>query len=256
VKWDPNQYARYADERGRPFIELVGRIRAEQPSRVIDLGCGPGNLTALLSARWPGAIVEGIDSSPEMIAEASRIAMPSLTFRIEDIARWRVPADAGVVVSNAALQWVPGHRDLVRRWAAELVGDAWIGFQVPSNFGAPSHTLMRELAGSARWKPQLGHLLRHHDSVAPVDAYAALLLEAGLAADVWETNYVHVLPGEDPVLEWVRGTGLRPILAALSPGEAEEFERAYREELRTAYPRREYGTLFPFQRIFAVGHRA
>jgi trans-aconitate 2-methyltransferase len=256
VKWDPNLYARYADERGRPFIELAGRVRAEKPRRVVDLGCGPGNLTALLAARWPDAIVEGVDSSAEMITAANRVATGNLTFRIDDIAGWHVPADADVVVSNAALQWVPGHRDLVRRWAAELPTDGWLGFQVPSNFHAPSHALMRALAESPRWEPLVGHVLRHHDSVASLDVYATLLLEAGLSADVWETNYVHVLPGEDPVLEWVRGTGLRPILAALSPADAAEFEAEYRAELRIAYPAHEYGTLFPFQRIFAVGHRS
>ena len=167
-----------------------------------------------------------------------------------------MPTDADVVVSNAALQWVPGHRDLVRRWAGELPEDGWLGFQVPNNFGAPSHTLMRSLATSRRWAPLVGDVLRHHDAVATLDVYATLLLEAGLAIDVWETDYVHVLAGPDPVLEWVRGTGLRPILAALSPDDAAEFEAEYRQELRAAYPAHEYGTLFPFRRIFAVGHRS
>ncbi len=256
MKWDPTQYARYADERGRPFIELVARIRAEQPRRVVDLGCGPGNLTALLADRWPDAEIEGVDSSPEMIATAERLAARHLSFRVGDIAGWTVPADADVIVSNAALQWVPGHRDLVRRWAADMPEGGWIGFQVPSNFGAPSHAIMRSLAASRRWEPLVGQVLRHHDSVASVDVYASLLLEAGLTADVWETTFVHVLSGPDPVLEWVRGTGLRPILAALSPDDAAAFEDEYRTELRAAYPEHAYGTLFPFQRIFAVGHRS
>jgi trans-aconitate 2-methyltransferase len=256
MKWDPHQYGRYADERGRPFNDLVSRIRADHPRRVADLGCGPGNLTALLAARWPGAIVEGIDSSPEMIGQAQSYASRNLTFRVGDIGRWDAPPDADVIVSNAALQWVPDHRDLVRRWAAQLPPGGWLGFQVPSNFSAPSHTLMRSLAASARWAPLVGHVLRHHDAVATVDGYATLLLEAGLVVDAWETDYVHVLPGSDPVLEWVRGTGLRPIVAALSSEDAADFEDEYRKELRAAYPAHDYGTLFPFQRIFAVGHRS
>ncbi len=253
MKWDPQKYAQYADERGRPFVELVARIRADRPRRVVDLGCGPGNLTALLAERWPDAIVEGIDSSPEMISTAQQRVTGNLTFRVDDIAGWTPSPDTDVIVSNAALQWVPGHRDLVRNWVSALPANAWIGFQVPSNFGAPSHALMRSLAESARWAPLVGHVLRHHDSVDSVSSYATLLLEAGLDADVWETDYVHVLPGPDPVLEWVRGTGLRPILAALSPEDGAEFEAEYRDLLRSAYPSHDYGTLFPFRRIFSVG---
>jgi trans-aconitate 2-methyltransferase len=255
MKWDPNQYARYATERGRPFVELVARIDAETPRRIVDLGCGPGNLTALLPERWPGATIEGIDASPEMIASAQEFTTADLSFRVADIGQWQAPPDTDVIVSNAALQWVPDHRDLVRRWAGELPPGGWLGFQVPDNFQAPSHRLMRDLATSDRWSPLVGATLRHHDAVAPLDFYATLLLEAGLVVDAWETAYVHVLAGLDPVLEWVRGTGLRPVLAALSPGDGARFEAEYAAELRDAYPAHDYGTLFEFRRIFAIGHR-
>lgn len=256
MRWDPVQYTRYAGERGRPFLDLVGRIEAASPRRVIDLGCGPGTLTALLAQRWPGAAVEGLDSSPEMIAEAAPLATASLSFRVADVLAWTMPADTDVLVSNAVLQWVPGHRELLRRWAGELPAGGWLAVQVPGNFSSPSHVLMRELAASPRWAAALDRVLRHHDAVGSPADYATLLLEAGLVADVWETTYLHVLRGADPVLEWVRGTGLRPVLAALSDAEGADFEAEYRAALRVAYPATPQGTLFPFRRIFAVGHRA
>ncbi|MDP9118343.1 MAG: trans-aconitate 2-methyltransferase [Actinomycetota bacterium] len=255
MRWDPSQYARFGDERGRPFMDLVARIDHRGPRRVIDLGCGPANLTALLAQRWPDALVEGIDSSPEMIERASSLATPRLSFRLADVAGWQLTPDIDVVVSNATLQWVPTHLDLLGRWAAELAPGAWLAFQVPGNFEAPSHTLMRELATSARWRTALGDVLRHHDSVRTPETYARLLLDAGLLVDVWETSYLHQLTGEDPVLEWVRGTGLRPVLSALSAQDGAEFEHTYAHLLREAYPSSAHGTLFEFRRIFAVANR-
>jgi trans-aconitate 2-methyltransferase len=255
MRWDPAQYGKYATERGRPFVDLVTRIGASAPRRVVDIGCGPGTLTALLAERWPSAHVDGIDSSSEMIEQAAALATDRLTFRVGDAAAWRPGDDTDVVVSNATLQWVPGHRDLVADWARQLPADGWLAFQVPGNFGAPSHALMRSLAETPRWRDQLGDVLRHHDSVAEPTEYAQLLLELGLDVDAWETTYVHRLDGADPVLEWVRGTGLRPVLQALSPDDASEFEDEYAAALRTAYPRTAHGTLFPFRRIFVVAHR-
>ena len=254
MRWDPAQYGKYATERGRPFVDLVGQIEATDPRRVVDVGCGPGNLTALLAERWPAATVEGIDTSPEMIDQASSLATDRLTFRVEDAAAWQ-PADADVIVSNATLQWVPNHERLVVDWARQLPDGGWLAFQVPGNFGSPSHTLMRQLAESPRWRDQVGDVLRHHDSVLEPTEYAQLLLDAGLGVDAWETTYVHRLPGDDPVLEWVRGTGLRPVLQALSRDDADEFECEYVAALRAAYARTQHGTLFPFRRIFVVAHR-
>ncbi|MCW2497100.1 trans-aconitate 2-methyltransferase [Jatrophihabitans sp.] len=255
MRWDPAQYNRYADERGRPFLDLLGRVGAQHPRRVVDVGCGPGTLTALLPPRWPAAVVEGLDSSPEMIASAEALSGPRLSFRVADAASWEVPADTDVIVSNALLQWVPGHLDLLRAWATMLPADGWLAAQVPGNFESPSHVLMRELASSPRWAAALEGVLRHQN-VADPQTYAALLLDAGLVADVWDTTYLHVLHGPDPVLEWLRGTGLRPVLAALSPADGAEFEQAFAAELRQAYPATEHGTLLPFRRIFLVGHRA
>lgn len=262
MRWDPAQYARFADERRRPFVDLLARIGHASPRRVVDLGCGPGNLTALLAERWPRAAVEGLDSSPDMIARAASV--DGVAFRVEDVATWTMPPDADVVISNAALQWVPRHRYLVRRWAQSLRPGGWLAFQVPGNFGAPSHTLMHSLANSPRWAPLVGDVLRHHEDVGSPADYAGPLLDAGLAVDVWETTYLHVLAGTDPVLDWMRGTGLRPILAALAGKAAPDpdeprpavdvFEGEYSTALRAAYPATEHGTLFPFRRIFAVAH--
>jgi trans-aconitate 2-methyltransferase len=252
MHWDVSQYARYADERGRPFLDLVTRIGALAPRRVVDLGCGPGNLTALLASRWPTAKVEGVDSSVEMIARAAPVA--GATFRTSSIEQWQPDADVDVVVSNAALQWVPGHAELLRQWLAALPSGAWLAWQVPGNFGSPSHRLMRSVASSDRWAPLLGDVLRHDEVLEPT-AYAALLQRAGWSADVWETTYLHILTGPDPVLEWVRGTGLRPVLAALSGTDAAEFETEYAAQLRSAYPSGPAGTIFGFRRVFAVGHK-
>jgi trans-aconitate 2-methyltransferase len=254
VHWDPQQYGRYADERGRPFLDLVDRVTADAPRLVVDVGCGPGTLTAMLVQRWPSARVEGLDSSRHMIEAAAPLSSPQLSFRVADAATWEPAADTDVIVSNATLQWVPDHRAVVRRWAAALAPTGWLAFQVPGNFDSPSHTLMRSLAESARWRDALAGVLRH-DAVGTPEAYAELLLGAGLRADVWETTYLHLLTGDDPVLEWVRGTGLRPVLAALPAADHAAFETEYAAELRRAYPRTEHGTLFAFRRIFAVGQR-
>ncbi|TLM87750.1 trans-aconitate 2-methyltransferase [Pseudarthrobacter sp. NamE5] len=257
MKWDPAQYVQFGDHRDRPFFDLTGRIHADRPVQVVDLGCGPGNLTATLAERWPGAEVVGVDSSQEMLAKAAHLAEgnPSLRFELADIAGWKPSAETDVVVSNAALQWVPGHQDMMRSWLQDLRPGAWFALQVPGNFNAPSHALMRDLAASQRWAPKLGQVLRGGESVGEPADYLHILLDAGYAADAWETTYQQVLPGRDAVLEWVRGTALRPVLAVLTAEEGEEFEAAYAAALREAYPRTGHGAVFPFRRTFAVGRK-
>jgi trans-aconitate 2-methyltransferase len=257
VKWDPLKYVQFGDYRDRPFFDLTGRIHADQPGEVVDLGCGPGNLTATLAQRWPTAKIVGLDSSAEMLAKAAGQASvhPGLSFSLADIAGWTPAPETDVVVTNAALQWVRGHRDMLPRWLAALKPGAWFGMQVPGNFNAPSHVLMRELAGSARWAPRLDGVLRGGESVGEPADYLRIMLDAGCTADAWETTYQQVLRGPDPVLEWVRGTALRPVLSVLSDEDGKAFESEYAASLRAAYPETPHGTVFPFRRIFAVAQK-
>jgi trans-aconitate 2-methyltransferase len=253
VRWDPGQYSRFAAERDRPFFDLTSRIDAVAPRHVVDIGCGQGHLTATLAQRWPHAIVEGFDSSPEMIADAA--GLTGVAFAVADAADWQPPHDIDVIVSNAALQWIPHHQQLIAQWSSALPSGGWVAVQMPGNFNSPSHALMRRLAGEKQWAAKLQGVLRDTDPVGTPESYAKVLLDAGLDADAWETTYVHVLAGDDPVLEWIRGTGLRPVLAALSRDDAEEFATQLAGELRGAYPQGPHGTLLPFRRVFAVGHR-
>jgi trans-aconitate 2-methyltransferase len=255
--WDPAQYWVFADERSRPFFELVGRVGAQAPTHVVDLGCGHGELTATLARRWPGAAITGLDSSTEMINAARKLAAghpARLEFAVGDIAGWVPDGPVDVIVSNAALQWVPEHRELLPRWTRALTPGGWLAFQVPGNADAPSHALLRELCTSPRWRDRLADVLRWH----PVDdpaGYLALLTAHGCRVDAWETTYAQVLQGEDAVLEWVKGTALRPVLAALGGAgtpETARFLTEYAALLREAYPPGPHGTLFPFRRIFVV----
>lgn len=257
MRWNPDKYVQFGDYRDRPFFDLTGRVHAERPARVVDLGCGPGNLTATLAERWPHADVAGVDSSTDMLAKARRLAAdyPNLRFEQGDIAGWKPPADTDVVVCNAALQWVPGHQSMIREWLEALRPGAWFAMQVPGNFNAPSHALLRELAASGKWEDKLGGVLRGAESVGEPAEYLEILLDAGCTADAWETTYEQVLPGADPVLEWVRGTALRPVLSVLPGGEGAVFEAEYAAALRSAYPAGRHGTVYPFRRIFAVGQK-
>ncbi|HEV7168101.1 MAG TPA: trans-aconitate 2-methyltransferase [Micrococcaceae bacterium] len=258
MEWDPAKYGEFGDYRNRPFFDLTSRVLAEAPRRVVDLGCGPGNLTATLAHRWPDAQVVGLDSSPQMIETARNLsgAPDNLSFALADIAGWRPEPGTDVVVSNAALQWVPGHQQLMSSWLDALEPGAWLAVQVPGNFGSPSHTLMRRLAESRRWRDRLGGVLRHDDAVAEPGDYLRLLLGAGCAADAWETTYLQVLQGKQPVLDWARGTGLRPLLAALDAADGREFEAEYASQLSEAYPAGRHGTVYPFRRLFCVGRKA
>ena len=256
VRWDPRQYERYNDERHRPFFELVARVPVESPSYVVDLGCGPGPLTRSLLDRWPDAQILGVDSSPDMIDAAREHAVAGrLSFAVGDIAGWKPDRAIDVLVANAALHWVPGHVDLIAQFADWLAPGGAIAFQVPDNFGEPSHTLLAELRQSPKWRDKLAAGADRSASVERPAKYLDALITARLQADVWQTSYLHILHGEDPVLEWVKGTALRPVLTALPPDDQAEFVAEYAEALRAAYPATRYGTVFPFRRTFAVGRK-
>jgi trans-aconitate 2-methyltransferase len=253
--WDAAQYLRYGDERARPFLDLIARVGAVAPSSVVDLGCGPGNLTALLAQRWPGADVSGVDNSPEMI-EAARAAAPGLRFEIGDVRDWRPERAPDVITCNAVLQWVPVHHDLVAGWADALAPGGWLAFQLPGNFSSPTYNHVAELAASPRWRALLKDAELNRQAGEPGD-YVRLLARPGFQVDAWETTYQHVLsPRQDAVLEWTKGTMLRPVLAVLDEEQAADFLAEYGERLRTAYPAESFGTVFPFRRVFAVVHRA
>jgi trans-aconitate 2-methyltransferase len=253
--WDPEVYGRYADHRSRPFHELVRRVRAEAPRSVVDLGCGDGSLTATLAERWPSAAVLGLDSSESMLAGAP--AGPRLRFAVGRIEEWVPDGPVDVLVSNAALQWVPSQLDLLPRLVGTLAPGGWLAVQVPGNWAEPTHTLLAGLRESPRWRSRLADAGRGPEQAPPDPAgYVRLLAGLGCAVDAWETTYAQVLTGPDPVLGWARGTALRPVLAALSAADAAEFEAEYGVLLREAYPARPYGTVLPFRRIFAVAQVA
>jgi trans-aconitate 2-methyltransferase len=251
--WDPAVYRRFGAERSRPFFDLTGRIRAERPRAVVDLGCGPGELTLTLAERWPEARVTGIDSSTEMIDKAVAHGGPAW-FQHGDVRDWKPGPDVDVLITNATLQWVDGHRDLLARWATELPPGAWLAMQVPGNFDAPSHRLLRATAADY----QVAHVTRE----APVDeptGYAELLLGAGATVDAWETTYTHLLEAagdEHPVLRWMEGTALRPVKAALDENAWRGFRADLGRELAAAYPVAHGHVAFPFRRIFVVARTA
>ncbi|MFQ1003432.1 trans-aconitate 2-methyltransferase [Modestobacter sp. SSW1-42] len=258
--WDPTTYLRFADERARPFGDLLARVGASAPDVVVDLGCGDGSATATLAQRWPGAQVSGVDSSPSMLAAAAALAVPGrLDFSAGDVRDWRPAGPVDVLVSNAVLHWLPGHAGLLTRWAGDLAPGGWLAVQVPGNQTAPTHALLAGLVRAPRWAARLApgeDVALAADAVLDPVGYLDVLTGAGLVADSWETTYLHVLRGSDPVLRWVSGTVLRPVLARLSPGDADEFTTEYADALRAAYPVRPDGTtVLPFRRVFAVGHR-
>lgn len=250
--WDPTRYLTYAEERGRPFVDLVARIGAGSPRTVVDLGCGPGHLTPLLTERWPAARVSGLDSSPEMVARA-RADVPDIDFDVADLRDWHPTAPVDVLVSNATLQWVPGHLDLLPGLLDAVAPDGWFAFQVPGNFDEPSHELRRELAAEAAYVMYTAGVAAPaaHD---PADYFEALSRE-GVGVEVWETTYTHVLSGPDPVFTWISGTGARPTLQALPDDLRARFEAELKLRLAAAYPARADGTvLLAFRRVFAVAH--
>lgn len=261
--WDPTTYAQFAGQRGRPFADLVAQVHTDTPALVVDLGCGDGPLTLGLADVWPDARIVGVDSSEDMLASArEQDVRGRVEWVLADLRDWD-PAALGqapdVILTNATLQWVPGHLELFDRWVAALAAGGWFALQVPGNFDAPSHRLMREVAGRHPRAEELAAAL-DRPYVGEPATYLRYLARLGCTVDAWETTYLHVLPdegsGENPVLRWVRGTGLRPVLDLLV-GEEERaaFLEPYEAALDEAYPRGPEGVVFPFRRVFAVAHR-
>ena len=254
--WNAEQYLRFGEERTRPCRDLAARIAQDNPARVMDVGCGPGNSTQVLLERWPTAQIEGLDSSAEMI-EAARAALPQVRWTVGDIAAWAAGAEGGetwdVVFSNAALQWVEHHAVVIPRLLARVSRGGTLAIQVPANLDAPAHTLMRELAASPVWRGKFGHAVREWHT-HPIGLYYDALAPHADRLDLWETEYHHVMPDAAAIVEWYKGTGLRPFLDALSSdAEREGFAAAYLDRIRAAYPAQADGrVLFPFRRLFVI----
>jgi len=253
--WDTDQYERFRGERSRPFFDLLSRIPDQSYRSIVDLGCGTGDLTAALADHWPEAGVTGVDLSEEMLAPARpRAEAGRLEFLEGDLASWRPASPADLIVSNAAIQWVQDHDAVLRHLTSYLGPKGVLAVQMPANFESPSHVELKKLSSSKRWAAKLKKRLRH-DVVQPLDYYVGLGWALGLKVDAWETVYQHVLPGKDAVLEWMKGTALRPVMAALESADLEEFLAAYGKKLRAAYPETPSGTQFPFRRIFFVARK-
>ena len=260
TRWDPGQYHRFTDHRLRPALDLLARVPVAGPSLVCDLGCGSGNVTRVIAERFTAARVAGIDTSSEMLAKAA--GTPGRIEWIQaDVAEWEPERPPELIYSNAALHWVDDHSVLFPRLIGLLAPGGCLAVQMPLSYSMPSHVLMREaLATGGANGTRLGD-----DALAAAVArkwvldageYHDLLAPHASSLDIWESEYLQRLEGDDPVLEWVRSTGLRPILNGLHGAERERFIDVYRERLRHAYPRRADGyTLYPFRRLFMVAMR-
>jgi trans-aconitate 2-methyltransferase len=253
--WNAGQYLRFADERTRPCRDLVAALALESPRRIVDLGCGPGNSAAVLAARWPSSEIIGVDSSEAMIAAARRSA-PERTWLVDDIASWTADTPFDLVFSNAALQWIPDHEVAIPRLLAQAAPGGALAVQVPCNLHAAAHEAMRTIAARPTWQPHLGGGVREWH-VHPSSFYYDLLAPHAARLDLWETEHLHVMPGPSAIVEWYKGTGLRPFLDRL-PDEAarQRFLDEYLEAITAAYPARPDGrVLFAFRRLFVIAYR-
>jgi len=254
LSWDPKIYLAFGGERTRAAAELVQRVICESPCSVADLGCGPGNSTALLAARWPDAEIDGIDNSSAML-RAARESSVRARWIEADVAEWAPDAPFDVIYANATLHWVSGHAVLLPRLVSHLLRGGILAFQVPRNFREPSHAIMHELAGEPRRADTLKGVGDWWNVLEP-EQYYEILEPLCETIDIWETRYLQRLEGEDAVYRWVLGTGLRPYADALDGAERDDFLNEYRARAKRAYPRRANGiTLFPFQRLFCVARK-
>jgi len=263
ASWDPTAYGRFAAERSRPFADLLAQVHTDDPALVVDLGCGHGPATLTLGELWPNARIVGVDASEAMLESARALDGAGRVEWVQAELRAWDPASLGqapdVIITNSTLQWVPGHLDLLDAWVEALAPGGWLALQVPGNFDAPSHRLMRETADQHERAGELGAAL-DLPAVGEPATYLRYLTRLGCAVSAWETTYLHVLDAADeednPVLSWVAATGLRPVLDILTEDdERTAFMEPYAAHLAEAYPRSPVGVLFPFRRVFAVGQK-
>ncbi len=250
--WNPGQYLKFAGHRLRPAVDLLARVDLASPSAVFDLGCGPGNVTALLAERWPEADITGVDASADMLARAGA-EHPGISWVEADIGAWEPSQPADFLFSNAALHWLDDHGLLFRRLVGNLAPGGVLAVQMPGNHAQPSHTSIREAAGP--WMAKIGPVLRE-DPVEPPAVYHDILGPVSAELDIWETTYIQELEGDNAAAEWLKGSALKPVLDVLDDDEQEAFFDAYSALVQKAYPQRPDGkTLFPFRRVFIVARK-
>lgn len=251
--WEPQTYLRYADIRFRAGLDLIARVPKVEYPTIYDLGCGTGHLTRILADTFPNSQVIGVDSSPEMLAEARR-EFATIRWQQGDITTWTPPAPPNLIYTNAALQWVPAHEMLLPELLNKLSPGGVLAMQIPRHFESPSHLELKELVMKSEWRVKLESLLL--TPVPPPEQYWQWLSPHARSLDLWETIYLQVLDGEEPVVNFMRGTALRPFLSALQQGDTAKFIDAFAERMAAAYPRQANGqTLFPFRRLFVVAQR-
>lgn len=249
--WDPARYLRFGGERIRPALDLLTRIPLEAPRVIYDLGCGTGAVTAMLKERWPEADVTGVDSSRAMLDRARTIEA-DIHWLEKDLNEWEPETPAGLLYSNAVLHWLDGHDTLLPRLISALKPGGVLAVQMPHNFSAPSHTLIADTVRNGPWRDDLEPHLREQP-VLDSPGYYDILSPHTTTIDIWETTYLHVLQGEDPVVEWTKGSILGPLLEQLGESDSQAFLKAYRGPIGDAYPRRKDGkTVLPFKRLFIV----
>jgi trans-aconitate 2-methyltransferase len=259
--WEPRTYLRYAEVRFRAGLDLIARIPKNDYRTIYDLGCGTGYLTQILADRFPEALVTGVDSSSEMLAEARREFTKSLRpedhrpeLQLADITRWKPKKTPDLIFSNAALQWVPNHKALLPSLMDSLRPGGVLAVQMPRHFGSASHIELRKLVEQPRWRAKLRHRLLK--PIAAPETYWQWLFPKSSNLDVWETIYLHVLEGKDPVVNFMAGTALRPFLTVLSEKEGKQFIAAFAKSMAIAYlPQPTGQTLFPFRRLFFIAQR-
>ena len=253
--WDPAQYGRFERERAQPFFDLLARLPDGAVRRAADLGCGPGNLTRTLLRRWPEAAVWGVDSSPEMLREArAEPSPPGLRFVEADLATWEPEAPLDRIVSNAALQWLPDHASLLARLVGRLAPRGALAVQMPNTDDAPTHRALAALCDESPWREKLGRGALRPRIESPA-WYFDRLASLDLEVDLWETTYYHRLARPGDVVEWIKGSALRPVLTRLEARDAEAFLAAYTARIERLYPAGPHGVLLPYPRLFFVAAR-
>jgi trans-aconitate 2-methyltransferase len=262
MTWSAQQYLAFEDERTRPVRDLLAALPAIEARTAVDIGCGPGNSTEVLATRFPNATVSGFDSSPDMIA-AARKRLPGLQFEVLDLKSWLEPSGSvsppvdsiDVALANAVLQWTPDHASLFPALLAKLARGGCLAVQVPDNLDEPAQTLMREIADEEPWRGKLLGADRARVRIESAEWYYRLLRAACGRVDVWRTTYYHPLADAQAIVEWFKGTGLRPFLDPLDPHQREDYLARYTERLARLYPSRSGEVLLPFPRLFMVAQR-